>query len=79
MYWKVLSDAAGYTAGDILDLGDDEAVARVAAAVPLVQVGRPEPVAPESVAPIPVVVAPKPQSIAHVPEPAKPRSDKAVK
>jgi len=38
MYWKVLIDGGGYTAGDVLDLVDAEAVAQVAALVPVVQV-----------------------------------------
>lgn len=61
MYWRVLIDGAGYTAGDVLDLADTEAVALVAALVPLVRVDAlplperepvPEPV---RVAPLPVV------------------------
>lgn len=38
MFWKVLIDGAGYTAGDILDLNDAEDAARVAALVPIVQI-----------------------------------------
>lgn len=37
MFYKVLIDGAGYTAGDILDLNDAEEAARIAALVPLVQ------------------------------------------
>lgn len=57
MYWRVLIDGAGYSAGTVLDLADTEAVARVAAQVPLVRVTalpRPEP-EPE---PAPLPVAP---------------------
>jgi hypothetical protein len=41
MYYRILIDGAGYTAGDILDLNDAEEAARIAALVPLVQIPAP--------------------------------------
>ena len=41
MYWKVLIDGAGYTAGDVLDLADAEQAAQIARLVPLAQVPAP--------------------------------------
>lgn len=42
MYWRVLIDGAGYTAGDILDLNDAEEAARIATLVPIAP-HKPEP------------------------------------
>jgi hypothetical protein len=55
MFWKVLIDGAGYTAGDILDLNDAEEAARIAALVPIVQV------APVLRFPVERVMVPLPQ------------------
>jgi len=67
MFFKVLIDGAGYSAGEVLDLADAEQAAQIARLVPLAQVAAPadaplvEPVAvvelPESAPPPP---APKP-------------------
>lgn len=55
MFWKILIDGAGYTAGDILDLNDAEEAARIAALVPIVQV------APVLRFPVERVMVPLPQ------------------
>ena len=38
MFYRILIDGAGYTAGDILDLNDAEEAARIAALVPIVPI-----------------------------------------
>ena len=76
MYWKVLIDGAGYTAGDILDLNDAEEAARIAALVPIVQC------APVLRFPVERVGVPLPQpelrsaaqpTVKHAPKPKHPR------
>jgi hypothetical protein len=76
MFWKVLIDGAGYTAGDILDLNDAEEAARIAALVPIAQI------APVLRFPVERVMVPLPQpelrhtsppAIQRVPKPKHPR------
>ena len=68
MFYRILIDGAGYTAGDILDLNDAEEAARIAALVPIVQV------APVLRFPVERVMVPLPQpELRHAPQPtAKP-------
>ena len=65
MYWKVLIDGAGYTAGDVLDLADVEQAAQIARSVPLLQVGAP------AVAPVAVVERPQPETPPPAPKARK--------
>jgi hypothetical protein len=53
MYWQVMTDGAGYHAGEVLDLGDTEAAAQVARLVTLRPVDAPA--SPRSPAPKPAV------------------------
>lgn len=70
MYYRVLIDGAGYTAGDILDLNDAEDAACIAALVPLLPVRIPDAPSPvvTQVASVPL---PKPElrRAAVLPEP----------
>jgi hypothetical protein len=76
MFWRVLIDGAGYSAGDILDLNDAEEAARIAALVPIAQI------APVLRFPVERVMVPLPQpelrgsgkpTVKHTQKPKHPR------